>query len=195
MAFSKALLRGMGFTDEQVSTLIELHMESVTALQDEVKAEQKKTTAIQKELDTLKAQGDGGWKEKYEKVHSDFESYKVDVENKKVYAAKEKAFRSQLKTLGVSDKIINLITKASQSDIEKIELDDKGEVKGLDTLSASMKETYADYITEVHEEGEQVNNPPAGGKGAAFESMSITEKMAYANSNPGAPEVEAWLNK
>ena len=39
-------------------------------------------------MDDLKAAGDGGYKEKYEKEHSDFEAYKSGITEKESKAAK-----------------------------------------------------------------------------------------------------------
>ena len=90
MALSKALLKGMGLTEEQITAIIDGHMDSVKALQDEVKDAKQKTEDVQKELDTLREQGDGGWKEKYEKEHSDFEAYKQAQEKQRVMQQKKR---------------------------------------------------------------------------------------------------------
>ncbi len=195
MALSKALLKGMGLTEEQITAIIDGHMDSVKALQDEVKDAKQKTEDVQKELDTLREQGDGGWKEKYEKEHSDFEAYKQAQEEAKSYAAKEKAYKAQLKEAGVTESLIDLIVKADADKVKGIELDDSGNIKDAKKLLDSFKETYKNYITDKGVKGEDVNNPPAGGKGTSFENMSLAQKMAYANEHPDAPEVSSWLGK
>ena len=195
MALSKALLKGMGLTEEQITAIIDGHMDSVKALQDEVKDAKQKTEDVQKELDTLREQGDGGWKEKYEKEHSDFEAYKQAQEEAKSYAAKEKAYKAQLKEAGVTESLIDLIVKADADKVKGIELDDSGNIKDAKKLLDSFKETYKNYITDKGVKGEDVNNPPAGGKGTSFENMSLAQKMAYANEHPDAPEVSSWLCK
>lgn len=73
MALTRKLLKGMGLTDEQVDTIIEAHTDTVDGLKADVtryKADAEKLPGIQKQLDDLKAAGDGGYKEKYEKEHS-----------------------------------------------------------------------------------------------------------------------------
>lgn len=70
MALTRKLLKGMGLTDEQVDTIIEAHTDTVDGLKADVskyKADAEKLPGIQKQLDDLKAAGDGGYKEKYEK--------------------------------------------------------------------------------------------------------------------------------
>ena len=84
----------MGLTDEQVDTIIEAHTDTVDGLKEQVntyKADAEKLPNVQKELDDLKAAGDGGYKEKYEKEHSDFEAFKADITAKESKAAKEKS--------------------------------------------------------------------------------------------------------
>ena len=83
MALTRKLLKGMGLTDEQVDTIIEAHTDTVDGLKEQVKtykADAEKLPNVQKELDDLKAAGDGGYKEKYEKEHKAFEDYKADVD-------------------------------------------------------------------------------------------------------------------
>ena len=190
MALSKAMLKGMGLTDDQISGIIEGHMESVKALQDEVKAEKERADGLQKDLDTSK---NDGWKEKYEKEHSDFEAYKQDVDARNTYKAKELAYKEQLKAAGVSEQLIDLVAKASRNEIDGLEMLEDGSIKDSDKLVESIKKSYADYITESTVNGQKVETPPAG-KTDAFDKMTLDDKMAYANEHPDAPEVTTWLN-
>ena len=59
----------MGLTDEQVDTIIEAHTDTVDGLKADVskyKSDAEKLAGVEKELNDLKAMGDGGYKEKYE---------------------------------------------------------------------------------------------------------------------------------
>lgn len=100
MSITRKLLKGMGLTDEQVDTIIEAHTETVDGLKADVsryKADAGKLAGVQKELDDLKAAGDGGYKSKYEKEHSNFEAFQSNI------TAKER--RRQRKRLsGLSSK-------------------------------------------------------------------------------------------
>ena len=70
--FSRADVRsilGDAHTEEMENRLVALHLGVVDPLKDQLqayKADAEKLQAVQKELDDLKAQGDGGYKEKYE---------------------------------------------------------------------------------------------------------------------------------
>ena len=68
MAVTRSFLKGMGLTDEQVSAIIEEHTNTVNGLKearDTYKADAEKLTAVQKQLDDLKANSGDDWKEKY----------------------------------------------------------------------------------------------------------------------------------
>ena len=67
MSLTRKLLKGMGLTDEQVDTIIEAHTDTVDGLKADIskyKGDAEKLPTVQKELDDLKAAGDGGWEEK-----------------------------------------------------------------------------------------------------------------------------------
>ena len=81
MALTRKLLKGMGLTDEQVDTIIEAHTDTVDGLKADVekyKGDAEKLPTVQKELDDLKAAGDGGYKEKYEKEHKAFSDFRKE---------------------------------------------------------------------------------------------------------------------
>ena len=98
--FTRAEIRnilGEACTEEIENRLVALHLGVVDPLKDDLtkyKADAEKLPGVQKELDDLKAAGDGGYKEKYEKEHSAFEAFKTDITAKESKAAKEKAVRA-----------------------------------------------------------------------------------------------------
>lgn len=162
MALTRKLLKGMGLTEEQIDTVIEAHTETTDALKqerDNYKADAEKLPGVQQELDDLKAAGDGGYKAKYEKEHSDFEAYKTDQTKKEQHRAKESAYRALLKTAGVSEKRIDTVVKVS--DIDSVELDEKGAIKDAAKLTESVKTEWSDFITTKTTKGADVSNPPA----------------------------------
>ena len=71
--FTRAEIRnilGDACTEEIENRLVALHLGVVDPLKDDLtkyKADAEKLPGVQKELDDLKAAGDGGYKEKYEK--------------------------------------------------------------------------------------------------------------------------------
>ena len=98
------------------------------------------------------------------------DAYKAEQAKKESRAAKETAYRALLKAAGVSDKHIGSILKVS--DVDGVELTDKGEIKGADKLSASIKEEWADFIETTEVKGASTANPPANMGG---HSMTVAE--------------------
>lgn len=189
MALSKAMLRGYGLNDEQVQAIIDGHMESVTGLQDEVekhKSENETTTKklakVQKELDEMREaaeQNDGKnpYKVKYDALKEEFDAYKADVDAKATKAVKEDAYRALLKEVGISDKRIAAVLKVS--DVDGIEIDKDGKIKGVDKLKDSIKEEWSEFITTTGTQGANTPNPPAnnGGKMTKDQIMAIKDTV------------------
>lgn len=94
--FTRAEIRnilGDACTEEIENRLVALHLGVVDPLKDDLtkyKADAEKLLCVQKELDDLKAAGDGGYKEKYEKEHSDFEAYKSTSQKRKARRQRKK---------------------------------------------------------------------------------------------------------
>lgn len=155
----------MGIEEEKIDQIIEAHMETVDGLKEDVnkyKGDAEKLPHVQKELDDLKAAGDGGYKEKYEKEHKAFEDFKTAQTEKETKQAKEKAYTDFLKTVGVSEKRIPAILKVT--DLNSVELDgDK--VKDADKLTESVKTEWADFIESSSTSGANTQTPPANNTG------------------------------
>lgn len=166
MALTRKLLKGMGLTDEQVDTIIEAHTDTVDGLKADVakyKADAEALPEVQKQLEKAQADLEAGkkdsWKVKYEAIKEEFEGYKTEQTKKESHAAKEKAYRALLQEAGVSEKRLESVLKVS--DVDSVELDDKGAIKGADKLTESIKSEWADFITTTQTRGASTSNPPA----------------------------------
>ncbi len=183
MALTRKLLKGMGLTEEQVDTIIEAHTETVDGLKTDInkyKGDAEKLPGVQKELDNLKAAGDGGYKEKYEKEHEAFENFKQAQTAKETRQAKEIAYREFLKSVGVSEKRIPSVMKVT--DLDGIELDgDK--IKDAEKLTESVKTEWADFIETSNTNGANTQNPPANNNnnGEDPSKMTMEQYIAYRN--------------
>jgi hypothetical protein len=181
MALTRKLLKGMGLNDEQVDTIIEAHMDTVDGLKADVskyKGDAEKLPGVQKELDELKAAGDGGYKEKYEKEHEAFEDFKKAQKGKETREAKEKAYRALLKTVGVSEKRIDSIVKVA--DFDSFSLEDTGKIKDEDKMMEAVKTEWADFIVQTQTTGAATPTPPSNGGGGVKtrdEIMQITDRQ------------------
>lgn len=195
MALTKAqvreILSSAGVASENmqaaVDKIIDGHVASIEALREEIttyKVDAEKLPTVQKELDDLKSAKGDGWKEKYESEHTQFEEYKTQVETEKASNAKKDLYRAMLKSINVDDKRIDSILRVT--DISKLTVKD-GKLEDEENLKTTAKTEWADFISVQGAKGAQVDNPPKGGTNMtkeAFDKMSLSERMAYANAHP-----------
>ena len=183
MALTRKLLKGMGLTDEQVDTIIEAHTETTDGLKKDIekyKGDAEKLPTVQKELDDLKAAGDGGYKEKYEKEKKAFEDFKTAQTEKETRQAKETAYRELLKAAGVSEKRIPAILKVT--DLNGIEMDgDK--IKDADKHTQTVKTEWAEFVESSNITGANTNTPPANNTNPAAPKNIAEALRAKMNSN------------
>lgn len=180
MSLTRKLLKGMGLTDEQVDTIIEAHSDTVDGLKEQVKiykADAEKLPSVQKELDDLKAAGDDGWEEKAKDWERKYTDLVAENQSKETRAAKEKAYRDLLKQARVSEKRLDKVLKVS--DVDSVELDEKGAIKGADTLLETIKNEWADFIVSENPEGLDIDKPGSNGEGGGKgRGQSIAAQLA-----------------
>lgn len=178
MALTRRLLKGMGLTDEQMDTIIEAHTDTVDGLKADLakyKTDAEQLPKVQRELDTLKAAGDGGYQEKYEKVKKDFDDYKAEVSGKEAKAAKEKAARAYYESKGITGKSLDIAIRGSGTEIESLEMDgDK--IKDTSALDELVNGTFSGLVATTETRGAQTSNPPANNNGSAMTKADIYKK-------------------
>lgn len=173
MALSRKFLSALGIESDKQDEIIAAHTETVDGLKEEIsklKSEADRLPAVQKELDELKAaaekDGKDPFKVKYEALKEEFEAYKNDQTAKETKAAKTSAYRALLKEAGIAEKRIEAVMKVS--DLDSIELDKDGKIKGADKLTESIKTEWADFIPSSETHGANVTNPPANNGGKKY---------------------------
>lgn len=197
MALTRRFLKGMGLTEEQVDTIIEAHTEVTDGLKEQVrqyKEDAEKLDGVQKELDDLKAKGDGGYKEKYEAEKKAHDELKADIASEKAYTAKETAYRGLLKAAGVKEKFVDTIVRADKTVIDGLKLDGDGKIDDADTLTASIKQNWGDFVAATIVRGAGVENPPAG-NGGSVKTKEEIYKMENGRYVLSASERQAELAK
>ena len=179
MALTRKLLKGMGLTDEQVDTIIEAHTDTVDGLKADVgryKVDAEKLPGVQKQLDDLKAAGDGGYKEKYEKEHSDFEAYKSGVTAKESKAAKEKAVRAYFESKNITGANLDLAMRGCGEEMAALELDGE-KIKDTKSLDALVDGTYKGLVSKPSVRLDMGGRLGDGGKPMTKDAiMKITDR-------------------
>lgn len=151
--FTRAEIRnilGEACTEEIENRLVALHLGVVDPLKDDLtkyKADAEKLPGVQKELDDLKAAGDGGYKEKYEKEHSAFEAFKTDITAKESKAAKEKAVRAYFKSKNITGENLDLAMRGCGEEMAALELDGE-KIKDTKSLDALVDGTYKGLVSK-----------------------------------------------
>ena len=170
MALSRKFLSALGIEADKVDEIIEAHTETVNALKEErnqYKADAEKLPGVQKELDDLKDSvannPDAAYKKQYEDVKKEYDDYKASVEAKETKAKKTEAYRKILQDAKISENRIETVLRVS--DVDKLEFDEKGNVKDENNFVAEAAKEWADFVVVEGQEGARTANPPAGNNG------------------------------
>ena len=180
----------------QIDSIIESHTETVNGLKDEIdelkdgaaNTRQKKSEPkTGKKSGAGKESGEEGedenpWEKKFKDLQKEMEDLKAKQAAKDARQAKENAFRKLLEDIGVSEKRRNAVVKVS--DIDSVELDDKGGIKDADKLKESLKTEWADFIESKQTQGSNTPTPPSGNGGEVKSANPKAAEIAaryYAN--------------
>lgn len=190
MALTRKFLKSMGLTEEQVDSIIDVHLEVKNGLEEQIKtykADAEKLPGVQKELDDLK-KGDGNdYKAMYDAEKAAHDKTRNDYAAKETAAKVRDAYRELLKEAGVADKYLNTALKAT--DMTQMKIGEDGKLEGADELTKSAKTEWADFIPTTTTNGANVQNPPTntGGKYSSKEEImkikDTSERQAAIASN------------
>ena len=195
MALTRKSLKAMGLTDEQVDSIIEMHTDTVDGLKEQVKtykADAEKLPNVQKELDDLKAAGDGGFKEKFEKEHSDFENFKKTIQEKETKAAKESAAKAFFESKGITGNSLEIAMRGSSAEIAALDLDGE-KIKDSSALDALVNGTFKALVSTTTTKGANIPNPPVTTPNKSYSADDI-RKMSPAEINKNWDSIKASLN-
>lgn len=190
MAFTREFIRraakesGVEIPKELEDALVNEHLAARDAFSEgKVKEalEQNKAEPAPKIKDT----------DEYKALKKEFDDYKAEIGEKESHAAKEKAYRALLQEAGVSEKRLESVLKVS--DVDSVELDDKGAIKGADKLTESIKSEWADFITTTETRGAQTSNPPATNNGGTMTKADIYKKDEHGRYMLSAAERQKAL--
>lgn len=173
----------MGVDDKVIEQIIEAHGETVDGLKQErdgYKAQaaqaEEQAKQLQAELDKAQADTSGNkdYKELYEHEKSAFSDYKSKVEADKAKAQKETLYRELLRMSGIDPKRHDAILRVT--DLEGLEIDDKGALTDADKLSDTIKTEWSDFIVSTATKGATPDTPPmSSNKRSKAEIMGIKD--------------------
>ena len=158
MALERKTLRAI-LEDETTDTsgklkkILDVLHEETDTLQNQLDEKDAAIAKAEKERDAANS-----GKQTAEQALNDYKTQQTAKESR---AAKESKFREQLKAAGVLEKYFDRIVRLSGEDIDKMELDSKGNVKNADKLAESLKTDWSDYVGSTSTKGAPVDNPPA----------------------------------
>ena len=188
MALERKTLRAI-LEDETTDTsgklkkILDVLHEETDTLQNQLDEKNAALAKAEKERDEA-----NGGKQAAEKALTD---YKAQQTQKDTHAAKEAKFRDLLKAAGVLDKYADRVVRLSGEDIDKLELDDKGEVKDAKKHADSLKADWSDFVGTTTTTGAKVDTPPTntGSKMTKEQIINIkdaSERQAAIAANPEA---------
>ena len=166
MALTRSLLKALGLNDEQISSIIEAHTDTITGLKDSLKAAEEKAKRlddVEKELNEIKKANSGkeDFKTKYENEHTAFEKYKSEITAKETRTAKESAVKAYFEKNNIVGKNQAIALRGIKSDLDNFELDENGKLKDTTSLDELIKGDYAGLISTTKIKGANTPNPPA----------------------------------
>lgn len=162
----------MGLTDEQIDSVIEMHTDTVSGLKDKLEAAENNSKDVEKltaEVEKYKNELEKAnkaitesekLKEQYENTKSEYEKYKGEIAAKETKAAKEKAVREYFKSKGINDDNMSIAMRGSRSEIDAMELDEKGRIKDTKVFDELIKGDYAKLISHTEVKGVQTQVLP-----------------------------------
>ena len=195
MALTRKLLKGMGLTDEQVDTIIEAHTDTVDGLKEQVKtykADAEKLPNVQKELDELKAAGDGGWEEKAKDFEKKYNDLVAENKNKEAKAAKESAAKAFFESKGITGNSLEIAMRGSSAEIAALDLEGE-KIKDSSALDALVNGTFKALVSTTTTKGANIPNPPVTTPNKAYSADDI-RKMSPAEINKNWDSIKASLN-
>lgn len=181
MALTRRALKAMDIGEERIEEIIAMHTETVEGLKADLakyKADAEKLPTVQKELDALKAAGDGGLQERFDALQREYDEFKGEVTAKEAKTAKEKAARAYYESKGITGKSLDIAIRGSGAEIDALELED-GKIKDAKALDELISGTFAGLVSTTETRGANTSNPPANNSGVSMTKADIYKKDDY----------------
>lgn len=190
--FTRAEIRnilGDAHTEEIENALVALHIGVVDPLKDErdkYKAEAEKVQGLQDEIAKLK--DDEGFKAKYEKEHTDFETYKKQVADEAEMTKVKAAYRKMLIDEKINEKRVDAVIRLT--DFSNMKLDKDGNLENADKLKEAIGNEWGEYKVTTQERGADVATPPKTDNGGKPISRAAELAAQYAANKYGVVKTQ-----
>lgn len=174
MALTRKLLKSMGIEDEKIDQIIDAHTEVTDALKKErdgLKDKADRLDGVEKELNDLKAAGDGGYKAKYEAEKTEHDALKKQIADKETYSKKESAVKAYYESKNIKDKNLNIAMRGT--DFGKVELNEDGTLKDTKALDELVSGDFASLVYTQQTNGANTATPPASNGSAGVTKETI----------------------
>lgn len=167
MAFKRSDLRsivGDALTDEQIKKVMDAIHSEIDSIKDELD-EYKKSDKSEE------------WKSKYEKEHEAFEAFKADREKKDTVGRKKDALKALLASEESKLSEKGQAKALKYADLDSIELNADGSIKGAKKLLDTYAEEWSDYVTGGGTEGAEVHGKDGAAKKSGGKPTTREEIM------------------
>ena len=179
--------------EEKEQQIMDGHIAVTDAIKDDrdkYKTEADKAAELQRQLD--KSKGGEDYKQKFEDEHRAFEDFKAQTAQNAETAKVKAAYRKLLTDEGIGEKRLDAILKVT--DLSGMKIGEDGNLIGSDELRNAIKTDWGEFIPQREERGAKVETPPKQDNNT-FNTMTLADKMKYANQHPSDPAVMEWLKK
>ena len=179
--------------EEKEEKIMAGHIGVTDGLKDRIDDLKKKADTADDLQKQLEAKGSGeDWEQKYKDEHKAFEDFKQQTTQNAELEEIKKAHSTLLQEAGISADRIGAIQRIT--DFSGMKRDKDGKLENEAEIREAISKEWAAFIPKDEKRPAKVDNPPKQDN-KTFETMSLAEKMAYANQNPNDPQVTAWMNK
>lgn len=172
---TRAFLKALGCTDDQISAIAERHTEVTDSIKntandwkqkyEAAKADADKVPDLQKQVDELK--GGEDWKSKYEQEHQAFENHKAQISRQEEAKKVETAYRKLLADEHIKADRHDFIV--AHTDLSKAKLDKDGNLVDAETFKKEINDSVNGWgafkVSEKREKA-SVGTPPEGDVGS-----------------------------
>lgn len=157
MKLTRKELEAKELSADLISEIIDAHTDVTSRQNEEIKGLNAQIAALQKDLDAYKA---GDWETKYNAVNAKYEALNADIAAKTAKAQKETALKAYYEGKGIKDGSLKIALRGT--DLAKIELDDRGEIKDTSELDALVAGDFAPLVTSEEAGVQRVIDSGAG---------------------------------